>query len=178
MKAGVCLLDRKLNVYCCRCVHRGEKLYVTKDKRQSQSWRRCICWGCGFVLLSVAILIAVLAGSEYTAVIQWVVRVGVEGWVWGAGGMVLTMTHISAVKKAFLVPQHVPQRAQGLSWNWTQASSWTGWKLIVWLLEQTVRYTNIVKGLVHKWVHAMSICVIYRVSGLKVYKNTCLCFST
>uniref|UniRef100_A0A1V1FNG4 Putative serine protease 69 isoform A n=1 Tax=Reticulitermes speratus TaxID=60591 RepID=A0A1V1FNG4_9NEOP len=42
---------------------RGEKLYVTKDKRQSQSWRRCICWGCGFVLLSVAILIAVLAGT-------------------------------------------------------------------------------------------------------------------
>lgn len=69
MKAGGCLSDRKLNIYCCRCVCRGEKLYVTKDKRQSQSWRRCICWGCGFVLLSVAILIAVLAGSEYTAVI-------------------------------------------------------------------------------------------------------------
>ncbi|XP_033607737.1 uncharacterized protein LOC111865478 isoform X2 [Cryptotermes secundus] len=42
---------------------RGEKLYVTKDKRRSQSWRRCICWGIGFVLLSVAILIAVLAGT-------------------------------------------------------------------------------------------------------------------
>ncbi|XP_069682379.1 uncharacterized protein [Periplaneta americana] len=42
---------------------RGEKLYVTKDKRRSQSWRRCICWGVGFVLLSVAILIAVLAGT-------------------------------------------------------------------------------------------------------------------
>lgn len=81
MKAGGCLSDHKLNIYCCSCVCRGEKLYVTKDKRQSQSWRRCICWGCGFVLLSVAILIAVLAGSEYTEVLfSWIIRVG-DGWM-------------------------------------------------------------------------------------------------
>jgi hypothetical protein len=52
------------------CVSRGEKLYVTKDKRRSQSWRRCLCWGVGFIILAVAILIAVLAGSEYADVIH------------------------------------------------------------------------------------------------------------
>ncbi|XP_068086378.1 uncharacterized protein [Anabrus simplex] len=42
---------------------RGEKLYVTKDKRRSQSWKRCACWGIGLVLLAIAILIAALAGT-------------------------------------------------------------------------------------------------------------------
>ncbi|KAG8235519.1 hypothetical protein J437_LFUL016160 [Ladona fulva] len=42
---------------------RGEKLYVTKDRRKSQSWKRCICWGVGFTVLAIAILIAVLAGT-------------------------------------------------------------------------------------------------------------------
>jgi hypothetical protein len=69
---GVCGSEERVVPHChfshlclAHGVHRGEKLYVTKDKRRSQSWRRCICWGIGFVLLSVAILIAVLAGSKY-----------------------------------------------------------------------------------------------------------------
>jgi len=150
IKAGGCLSDHKLNIYNCCCVCRGEKLYVTKDKRQSQSWRRCICWGCGFVLLSVAILIAVLAGSEYTAVIEqcyWaeMSEWGMEAWVWSTGWMTLTLTltlalaHTRIQRKAFPVPQYPPQFACGLSWDWTLASSWTGWQSVAWLLKQAIR---------------------------------------
>nr|CAD7425849.1 unnamed protein product [Timema monikensis] len=42
---------------------RGEKLYVTKDKRRSQSWNRFICWGVCFVVVAVAIIIGVLAAT-------------------------------------------------------------------------------------------------------------------
>ncbi|XP_043679037.1 microtubule-associated protein futsch-like isoform X1 [Vespula pensylvanica] len=43
---------------------RGEKLYVTKDKRSRSSyWRRMACWGCGLLVLSIAIIIAILAAT-------------------------------------------------------------------------------------------------------------------
>ncbi|KOC69873.1 Atrial natriuretic peptide-converting enzyme [Habropoda laboriosa] len=43
---------------------RGEKLYVTKDKRSRSSyWRRMACWGCGLLVLLVAVIIAILAAT-------------------------------------------------------------------------------------------------------------------
>lgn len=45
---------------------RGEKLYVTKDKRSGKSWKRCICWTVGLGVLGVIILVAILAGSKCT----------------------------------------------------------------------------------------------------------------
>ncbi|XP_043273195.1 mucin-12-like isoform X2 [Venturia canescens] len=43
---------------------RGEKLYVTKDKRSRSSyWRRAACWGCGLLILAIALIIAILAGT-------------------------------------------------------------------------------------------------------------------
>ena len=48
----------------CLLSARGEKLYVTKDKRDVPNGRRCLCWGVGLLLLVVAVLIAVLAGSK------------------------------------------------------------------------------------------------------------------
>ncbi|XP_034937200.1 uncharacterized protein [Chelonus insularis] len=43
---------------------RGEKLYVTKDKRSKSSyWRRIACWGFGLSVLAVALIIAILAGT-------------------------------------------------------------------------------------------------------------------
>ncbi|XP_046593240.1 microtubule-associated protein futsch isoform X1 [Neodiprion lecontei] len=43
---------------------RGEKLYVTKDKRSRSSyWRRIVCWGCGLLVLAIAIIIAILAAT-------------------------------------------------------------------------------------------------------------------
>ncbi|XP_046743440.1 microtubule-associated protein futsch-like [Diprion similis] len=43
---------------------RGEKLYVTKDKRSRSSyWRRIACWGCGLLVLAIAIIIAILAAT-------------------------------------------------------------------------------------------------------------------
>ncbi|XP_046392051.1 uncharacterized protein LOC124160273 [Ischnura elegans] len=63
---------------------RGEKLYVTKDRRRSQSWRRCACWAVGFSLLAVAILIAILAGTG-VILSQEEPRSAVEGRALGAG---------------------------------------------------------------------------------------------
>lgn len=57
---------------------RGEKLYVTKDKRSSQSWKRCICWGTACVLIAIAILIAVLAGSKCCYIIYPYIYVLIE----------------------------------------------------------------------------------------------------
>ncbi|XP_063991709.1 mucin-2-like isoform X2 [Diachasmimorpha longicaudata] len=43
---------------------RGEKLYVTKDKRSKSSyWRRMACWGFGLTVLAVALIIAILAAT-------------------------------------------------------------------------------------------------------------------
>ncbi|XP_074104108.1 uncharacterized protein LOC141530725 isoform X2 [Cotesia typhae] len=43
---------------------RGEKLYVTKDKRTKSSyWRRIICWTFGLTVLALALIIAILAAT-------------------------------------------------------------------------------------------------------------------
>ncbi|XP_011309490.1 uncharacterized protein [Fopius arisanus] len=43
---------------------RGEKLYVTKDKRSKSSyWRRLACWGFGLSVVAVALIIAILAAT-------------------------------------------------------------------------------------------------------------------
>ncbi|XP_008556076.1 uncharacterized protein LOC103577281 [Microplitis demolitor] len=43
---------------------RGEKLYVTKDKRTKSSyWRRIACWTFGLIVLALALVIAILAGT-------------------------------------------------------------------------------------------------------------------
>ncbi|XP_057336958.1 uncharacterized protein LOC130675357 isoform X1 [Microplitis mediator] len=43
---------------------RGEKLYVTKDKRTKSSyWRRIACWTFGLTVLALALVIAILAGT-------------------------------------------------------------------------------------------------------------------
>lgn len=46
--------------------HRGgEKLYVTKDKRDlNQSKKPFMCWMFGLVLLAAAVVVAILASSE------------------------------------------------------------------------------------------------------------------
>ncbi|KAK0164312.1 hypothetical protein PV328_002956 [Microctonus aethiopoides] len=43
---------------------RGEKLYVTKDKRTKSSyWRRIACWTFGLTVLTLALIIAILAAT-------------------------------------------------------------------------------------------------------------------
>lgn len=43
----------------------GEKLYVTKDKRDmNQSKKPFICWVFGLVLLAAAVIVAILASSK------------------------------------------------------------------------------------------------------------------
>ncbi|XP_044588810.1 titin homolog isoform X1 [Cotesia glomerata] len=43
---------------------RGEKLYVTKDKRTKSSyWRRIVCWTFGLTVLALALIIAILAAT-------------------------------------------------------------------------------------------------------------------
>lgn len=52
--------------YYCRG---GEKLYVTKDKRDvNQSKRPFMCWAFGLVLLAAAVVVAILASSEYNII--------------------------------------------------------------------------------------------------------------
>lgn len=46
--------------------HRGEKLYVTKDKRLKSNWRKKALWSIGLALLALALLIGILAACEYT----------------------------------------------------------------------------------------------------------------
>lgn len=43
---------------------RGEKLYVTKDKRLKKRWPRRIWWIVGFAICAVVLLIGFLAASK------------------------------------------------------------------------------------------------------------------
>lgn len=45
---------------CCR----GEKLYVTKDKRSRNSYWRRMAWGCALLVVVIAVIIAILAASK------------------------------------------------------------------------------------------------------------------
>lgn len=49
-------------------VRRGEKLYVTMDKRSKRGCGRCFCWGLCLAVLVAAVVIGILAASEYTLV--------------------------------------------------------------------------------------------------------------
>lgn len=64
---------------------------------------------------------------------------GMEGWVGSTGWVTLALAHTRVQRKAFPLPQYPPQFAHGLSWDWTLASSWTGWQLIAWLFKQAIR---------------------------------------
>jgi hypothetical protein len=44
---------------------RGEKLYVTKDKREKKSCKKPICWGMTLTILAAAIFIVVLISSKH-----------------------------------------------------------------------------------------------------------------
>jgi hypothetical protein len=44
---------------------RGEKLYVTKDKRDKKSCKKPVCWGLTLTVLAAAIFIVVLLSSEF-----------------------------------------------------------------------------------------------------------------
>lgn len=48
-------------------VYRGEKLYVTKDKRLKPNWRKKVFWSIGLALLALALLIGILAACMYFA---------------------------------------------------------------------------------------------------------------
>lgn len=48
----------------CVVFFRGEKLYVTKDKRRTTTWRRCIVWAVACTVVAVVIILAILAGSK------------------------------------------------------------------------------------------------------------------
>lgn len=45
--------------------NRGEKLYVTKDKRLKSNWRKKLCWAVGLGLLALALLVGILAACKY-----------------------------------------------------------------------------------------------------------------
>ena len=45
--------------------NRSEKLYVTKDKRKVNSWKKYICWLIGACILLSIVTIAILAGRKY-----------------------------------------------------------------------------------------------------------------
>lgn len=46
---------------------RGEKLYVTKDKRlKSNNWRKRILWIIGLALCAAVIIVAILLASEFS----------------------------------------------------------------------------------------------------------------
>ncbi|KAK6644833.1 hypothetical protein RUM43_001106 [Polyplax serrata] len=42
---------------------RGEKLYVTKDKRRPTSWRRCLSWIVACAVISVVLIVGILAAT-------------------------------------------------------------------------------------------------------------------
>lgn len=44
---------------------RGEKLYVTKDKRLKSNWRKRILWVIGLALCAAVLIVAVLLASEF-----------------------------------------------------------------------------------------------------------------
>lgn len=44
---------------------RGEKLYVTKDKRVKSKWRKWLCWAICLALIVGVVIIAILAASKY-----------------------------------------------------------------------------------------------------------------
>lgn len=44
---------------------RGEKLYVTKDKRLKSNWRKRLLWIIGLALCAAVLIVAVLLASEF-----------------------------------------------------------------------------------------------------------------
>lgn len=42
---------------------RGEKLYVTMDKRNSKKRNKCLCWGICLCIIAAAVIVGILAGS-------------------------------------------------------------------------------------------------------------------
>lgn len=47
-------------------IFRGEKLYVTKDKRLKSNWRKRVLWIIGLALCAAVLILAILFASEYT----------------------------------------------------------------------------------------------------------------
>lgn len=43
---------------------RGEKLYLTKDKRDSKSRNKCLCWGLCLALVAAALIVGILAAGK------------------------------------------------------------------------------------------------------------------
>lgn len=48
-----------------KCLFRGEKLYVTKDKRLKTNWRKRLLWVIGLALCIAVLIVAILLASEY-----------------------------------------------------------------------------------------------------------------
>lgn len=48
-----------------KIIFRGEKLYVTKDKRIKSKWRKYLCWAICLSLVAGAVLIGILAACMW-----------------------------------------------------------------------------------------------------------------
>lgn len=62
------LTDKIINLFFSNFLllkQRGEKLYVTKDKRLKSNWRKKLCWAIGLGLLALALLVGILAACKY-----------------------------------------------------------------------------------------------------------------
>lgn len=55
-----------LNVKEFVFLFRGEKLYVTMDKRSKKGCGKCFCWGICLAILVAAVVIGILAASKYS----------------------------------------------------------------------------------------------------------------
>lgn len=51
--------------YCYFFCFRGEKLYVTKDKRGEKSKSKCLCWGLCLCIVAAALIIGILAAGKW-----------------------------------------------------------------------------------------------------------------
>lgn len=50
---------------------RGEKLYVTKDKRLKSNWRKRLSWVIGLTLCAAVLILAILFASKLMDHIVW-----------------------------------------------------------------------------------------------------------
>lgn len=46
-------------------ISRGQKLYVTMDKRNQKKRNKCLCWGICLGIVAAAVIIGILAASKY-----------------------------------------------------------------------------------------------------------------